>query len=326
MAKTHAIRIAEFGGPDKMQWQEIDVPAPGPGELLLRQTACGLNFIDTYHRSGLYPIPLPSGLGLEAAAVVEGIGSGVSEFKVGDRVGYNSGPIGAYAQRRVYPAAKVVKLPDGIDDPTAAAMLLRGMTVEYLIRRTYPVKKGQTVLFHAAAGGAGLIAGQWLSHLGVTVIGTVGSDEKAKLAREHGYHHVINYRSENFVARVKEITGGKGVPVVYDGVGKDVFLASLDCLSPRGMMVTFGNASGPSPAVEPLTLLQKGSLFLTRPTLGNYTATREELVESAKALFEVVLSGAVKIRVNQTYPLKDAAQSHRDLEARKTTGSTVLLP
>jgi NADPH:quinone reductase len=326
MAKTHAIRIAEFGGPEKMKWEEIDVPAPGPGELLLRQTACGLNYIDTYHRGGLYPIPLPSGLGLEAAAVVEAVGAGVTEFKPGDRVGYNSGPIGAYAERRIYPAAKAVKLPDGIGDSTAAAMLLRGMTVEYLIRRTFPVKNGQTVLFHAASGGLGLIAGQWLSHLGVTVIGTVGSEEKARIAREHGYHHVINYRRENFVTRVKEITGGKGVPVVYDGVGKDVFMASLDCLSPRGMLVTFGNASGPVPAIEPLILAQKGSLFLTRPTLANYTATREELLESAQALFDVVLSGVVKIRVNQTYPLKDAAQSHRDLEARRTTGSTVLLP
>jgi NADPH2:quinone reductase len=326
MAKTHAIRIAEFGGPEKMQWQEIDLPAPGAGELLLRQTACGLNYIDTYHRIGFYPIPLPSGLGLEAAAVVEAVGAGVTEFKPGDRVGYNAGPIGAYAERRIYPAAKAVKLPDGIDDKTAAAMMLRGMTVEYLIRRTFPVQKGQTVLFHAASGGLGLIAGQWLSHLGATVIGTVGSEEKARIAREHGYHHVINYRSENFLARVKEITGGKGVPVVYDGVGKDVFMASLDCLSPRGMMVTFGNASGPVPAIEPLLLSQKGSLYLTRPTLGSYTATREDLLASAGALFDVVLSGAVKVPVNQTYPLKDAAQSHRDLEARRTTGSTVLLP
>ncbi|HWA41997.1 MAG TPA: quinone oxidoreductase [Hypericibacter adhaerens] len=326
MAKTHAIRITEFGGPEKLKWEEVDLPAPGAGELLLRQTACGLNYVDTYQRSGLYPLTLPSGLGLEAAAVVEAVGPGVTGFKPGDRVGYNAAPAGAYAERRVYPAAKAVKLPDGIDDKTAAAMLLRGMTVEYLIRRTFPVKKGQTVLFHAAAGGLGLIAGQWLSHLGVTVIGTVGSDEKARIAREHGYHHVINYRTENFVARVKEITGGKGVPVVYDGVGKDVFMASLDCLSLRGMMVTFGNASGPVPTIEPLILSQKGSLFLTRPSLGHYTSTREELLESAQALFDIVLSGAVKVPVNQTYPLKDTAQAHRDLEARRTTGATVLLP
>ncbi|MFZ5791402.1 MAG: quinone oxidoreductase family protein [Pseudomonadota bacterium] len=326
MATTHAIRIAEFGGPEKLQWVEIDLPAPGPGELLLRQTACGLNFIDTYHRSGLYPMSLPSGLGVEGAGVVEAVGAGVTDFKPGDRAAYCSAPIGAYAERRVYPAARAVKLPPGIEDRTAAAMMLQGMTVEYLIRRTFPVERGQTVLFHAAAGGVGLIACQWLVHLGATVIGTVGSEEKAKLARDHGCHHTINYRKENFVERVKEITGGKGVPVVYDGVGKDVFMGSLDCLSPRGMMVTFGNASGPVPAIEPLLLSQKGSLFLTRPTLFHYIATREELLASANALFDVVLSGAVKIRINQTYPLKEAARAHRDLEARRTTGSTVLLP
>jgi NADPH2:quinone reductase len=293
---------------------------------LIRNNAIGLNYIDTYHRSGLYPMTLPSGIGLEGAAVVEALGPGVVDLKVGDRVAYASGPIGAYAVRRVYPANRLVKLPDAIDDKRAAAMMLQGMTVEYLIRRTFPVKRGQTVLFHAAAGGVGLIACQWLRHLGATVIGTVGSPEKAKIAEAHGCHYVINYRTEKFPERVREITRGAGVPVVYDGVGKDTFMGSLDSLATRGMMVSFGSASGPVPSFEPAILASKGSIFLTRPTLVHYTGTREDLLESAHALFEVVLKGAVQIEVHQTYPLKEAARAHAELEARRTTGSTILLP
>ncbi len=326
MAKTHAIRIEETGGPDKLKWVEVDPGAPGAGEVLIRNTAIGLNYIDTYHRSGLYPMTLPSGIGLEGAAVVEALGPGVVDLKVGDRVAYASGPIGAYAVRRVYPANRLVKLPDAIDDKRAAAMMLQGMTVEYLIRRTFPVKRGQTVLFHAAAGGVGLIACQWLRHLGATVIGTVGSPEKAKIAEAHGCHYVIDYRTEKFPERVREITRGAGVPVVYDGVGKDTFTGSLDSLATRGMLVSFGSASGPVPPFEPAILASKGSVFLTRPTLVHYTGTRAELLESAHALFEVVLQGAVQIEVHQTYPLKDAARAHTDLEARRTTGSTILLP
>lgn len=326
MTKSHAIQIDKAGGPEAMRWVELELGAPGPGQLLLRNQAVGLNYIDTYHRSGLYPVALPSGLGLEAAAVVEAVGPGVSDFKPGDRVAHATGPLGAYAERRLFPADRAVKLPDAIEDRTAAAMMLQGMTVEYLIRRTFRVEAGQTVLFHAAAGGVGLIACQWLTHLGATVIGTVGSPEKAALAKAHGCHHVVDYRRENFVQRVKELTGGKGVPVVYDGVGKDTFMGSLDCLSPRGMMVSFGNASGPVSAFEPALLSAKGSLYLTRPSLMHYVAQRGELLASAAALFDVVAKGKVKIAVNQTYALKDAAQAHRDLEARKTTGSTVLLP
>ena len=326
MAKTHAIRFEATGGPDKLKWVELELGAPGPGEVLLRNSAIGLNFIDTYHRSGLYPVQLPSGIGLEAAAVVEALGLGVNEFKVGDRVAHGTGPLGAYAERRIFPVDRLVKLPDAIDDKRAAAMMLQGMTVEYLVRRTFPVKRGQTVLFHAAAGGVGLIACQWLNSIGATVIGTVGSPEKAKIAEAHGCHYVIDYRRENFTARVREITKGAGVPVVYDGVGKDTFAGSLDCLARRGMMVSFGNASGPVPPIEPGILNAKGSIFLTRPSLMHYVATREELLDSANALFEMVLKGAVKIEVHQTYPLKDAARAHTDLEARRTTGSTILLP
>jgi NADPH:quinone reductase len=326
MTKTHAIRFEATGGPDKLKWVELELGQPGPGEVLLRNAAVGLNYIDTYHRSGLYPVALPSGIGLEAAAVVEALGPGVAEFRVGDRVAHGTGPLGAYAERRVFPADRLVKLPDAIDDKRAAAMMLQGMTVEYLVRRTFPVKRGQTVLFHAAAGGVGLIACQWLNNIGATVIGTVGSPEKAKIAEAHGCHYVIDYRRENFVTRVREIAKGAGVPVVYDGVGKDTFAGSLDCLARRGMMVSFGNASGPVPPFEPGILSAKGSLYLTRPTLMSYTATREELVDSANALFEVVLKGAVKIEVHQTYPLKEAARAHADLEARRTTGSTILLP
>jgi NADPH2:quinone reductase len=326
MAKTHAIRFEATGGPDKLKWVEVEVGAPGPGEVLLRNSAIGLNYIDTYHRSGLYPVALPSGLGLEASALVEALGPGVGEFRVGDRVAHGTGPIGAYAERRIFPADRLVKLPDAIDDKRAAAMMLQGMTVEYLVRRTFPVRRGQTVLFHAAAGGVGLIACQWLNAIGATVIGTVGSPEKAKIAEAHGCHYVIDYRQENFVTRVREITKGAGVPVVYDGVGKDTWAGSLDCLARRGMMVSFGSASGPVPAFEPAVLATKGSIFLTRPTLMHYVATREELIDSANALFEMVLKGAIKIEVHQTYPLKDAARAHADLEGRRTTGSTVLLP
>lgn len=322
----HAFRIHETGGPDVLRWETVDPGKPGPGEVLIRNTAVGLNYIDIYVRTGLYPTTLPSGIGFEGAGIVEAVGPGVVEFRKGDRVAHDGGPLGAYAELRCMPADKLVQVPHGISDRQAAAMMLKGMTAEYLIRRTYPVKKGETVLFHAAAGGVGLIACQWLKHLGATVIGTVGSKEKAALAKKHGCDHPILYREENFVARVKEITNGEGVPVVFDGVGKDVFMDSLDCLRPRGMMVTFGNASGAVEPIKPLLLSQKGSLYLTRPTLANYTATRRELLECANALFDVVKKGAVRIEVNQTYPLKDAVQAHRDLEGRKTTGSTVLLP
>jgi NADPH:quinone reductase len=326
MPKTHAIRIEKTGGPEQMKWTEIDLPAPGKGEVQLKNLACGLNFIDTYHRTGLYPVPLPTGLGHEACAIVEAVGEGVSGLKVGDRVAHAGAPVGAYAERRNYPADRLIKIPDAIDDKTAAAMMLQGMTVEYLIHRTYPVKAGEWVLLHAAAGGVGSIASQWLNKLGAQVIGTAGSPEKLALAKEQGCHHVINYRTEDWVKRVREITGGQGVSVVYDGVGKDVFMQSLDCLKTRGYMVQFGNASGPVPEISPLILSQKGSLFLTRPTLVSYTATRADLELSAGRVIEAVSKGWVKIKVPHTYPLKEAAQAHRDLEARKTTGSVVLLP
>ncbi len=324
---THAIRIHETGGPEVLTWEAVEVGAPGPGEVRLKQTAVGLNFIDVYHRTGLYPLPaLPSAIGMEAAGQVEAVGEGVNDLKAGDRVAYAAPPPGAYAEARLMPADRLVKLPDDISDLQAAAMMLQGMTVQYLIRRTFRVNKGDTVLFHAAAGGVGLIACQWLKHLGATVIGTVGSDDKAELARAHGCDHPVNYRTENFVERVREITDGVGVPVVYDSVGKDTFDGSLDCLAPLGMFVGFGNASGPVAPFNMGVLAQKGSLFLTRPTLMTYTAKRQDLLASANDLFDVVLSGAVKIEINQTYPLAETAQAHRDLEARKTTGSTVLLP
>ncbi|HVT50469.1 MAG TPA: quinone oxidoreductase [Dongiaceae bacterium] len=324
--KANAIRIHETGGPEVMRWEEVDVPAPGAGEVTLKQHACGLNFIDTYQRSGLYPMQLPSGLGLEAGATVEAVGPGVTDFKPGDRVAYCTAPAGAYSTYRNYPTERLIKLPDSIDFETAAAMMLQGMTVEYLIRRTYPVKAGDFVLFHAAAGGVGTIAMQWLASLGAITIGTAGSPEKCALAKSLGATHVINYRTEDWVKRVKEITDGKGCHVVYDGVGKDTFMASLDCLRPRGMMATFGNASGPVPEIPPLLLSQKGSLFLTRPTLFHYIASRSDFELSANALFDVVTRGVVKIQIGHRYPLQDAAQAHRDLEARKTTGATILLP
>jgi len=324
--KTHAIRIHQPGGPEVMVWEEVEVGAPGPGQVLLRHSAVGLNFIDVYHRTGLYPAPLPFTPGLEGAGVVEAVGDGVTEFRPGDRVAYANPPLGAYAEARLMPADRLVKLPDGIAEPKAAAMMLQGMTAQYLLRRTYRVQKGDTILIHAAAGGVGLLVCQWARHLGATVIGTVGSEEKAELAKAHGCDHPILYKSEDFVARVREITNGEGVPVVYDSVGKDTFLKSLDCLRPLGMMVSFGQSSG---KVEPLDtglLAAKGSLFLTRPSLMAYTAKRADLVASADELFEVVQKGVVKVEVNQTYALMDAPQAHRDLEDRKTTGSTLLLP
>ena len=326
MATTHAIRIHQPGGPEAMKWEEIELGAPGPGEMLIRNTAVGLNYIDTYHRSGLYPLPMPSVIGMEGAGVVEKLGPKVKDFKVGDRVAYAQ-PIGAYAERRIVPAERMVKIPSGIDDRTAAAMMLKGMTAEYLIRRTYKVKEGDTILVHAAAGGVGLILCQWGKHLGAKVIGTVGNEEKAQLAKKHGCHHPIVVKpGDNFAKTVREITKGKGVPVVYDGVGKDTFMGSLDSLRPLGLMVSYGNASGPVAPFGPAILSAKGSLFLTRPTLMTYVAAREDLVKSANALFSVVKKGAVKIRVNQTYPLSEAVRAHQDLEGRKTTGSTVLLP
>ncbi|HXE38919.1 MAG TPA: quinone oxidoreductase [Azonexus sp.] len=323
---SHAIRIHQTGGPEVLRWEEVDVPAPAAGEARVRHHSVGLNFIDTYHRSGLYPLPLPAGLGLEGAGVVEAVGVGVSEVKVGDRVAYAGGPVGAYAEVRNIPAHRLLKLPDSIAFNTAAAMMLQGLTTAYLLRKTYHVQAGDAVLIHAAAGGVGLIACQWAKALGATVIGTVGSEAKAVLAKAHGCDHVINYSTENFTARVREITGGEGVPVVYDGVGKDTFMGSLDSLRPMGMLVTYGNASGPVPPLDLLLLSQKGSLFVTRPTLMNYTAKRADLEALGGELFDMVGSGQVRIEVNQTYVLADAAQAHRDLEARKTTGSTILLP
>jgi NADPH2:quinone reductase len=324
---TMAIRLYASGGPEVMKWEAIEVGEPGPGQIRIKHHAVGLNFIDVYHRVGLYPLPpFPITIGLEGAGVVEAAGPGVTHLKAGDRVAYASPPMGAYAEARLMPADRVVKLPGSIDFKTAAAMMLQGMTAQYLLKRTYAVKKGQTILVHAAAGGVGLILCQWAKHLGATVIGTVGSKDKAELARAHGCDHVILYREENFVERVAEITKGQKVPVVYDSVGKDTYEGSLDCLAPLGMMVTYGNSSGPIPAVDMLKLSAKGSLFITRPTLMTYIAKNEDLAAIAADLVDVVGSGKVKIEVNQTYALKDAAQAHIDLEARKTTGSTVLIP
>ena len=321
----YAIRIHEHGGPETLRWEEVQAGVPGPGEVRVRNTAVGLNYIDTYHRSGLYPMPLPLTLGSEGAGVIEAVGPKVKGFKKGDRVAYAQ-PIGAYAEVALRPAARLVKVPAGIDDSTAAAMMLKGMTAWYLCRRTYRVKKGDTIVVHAAAGGVGQILCQWAKYLGATVIGTVGSEEKVALAKKAGCKHVINTSREKVSERVKAITKGKGVPVVYDGVGKDTFIDSLDCLAPLGLMVSFGNASGAVPPVNIGILAQKGSLFLTRPTLGNYTSTPEDLAIAARELFAVVKKGAVKIKINQTYPLREAAQAHSDLQNRKTTGSTVLLP
>lgn len=321
----HAIRIHQTGGPEQMRWEEVEVGKPGPGEVLVRNTAVGLNFIDTYHRTGLYPMSLPVTLGMEGAGVVEAVGPRVKEFKRGDRVAY-ANPIGSYAELSIRPVDRLVKIPSGIDDRTAAAMMLKGMTAQYLLRRTYKVKRGDTILVHAAAGGVGQILSQWGKYLGATVIGTVGSEEKAALAKKAGCKHVIVLGNEKLPERVRQITKGAGVPVVYDGIGKDTFMDSLDCLMPLGLMVSYGNASGPVPPFNPAILSQKGALYLTRPTLFTYTAKREDLLKSARELFDVVKKKAVKIPINQTYPLRDAAQAHRDLESRKTTGSTVLLP
>ena len=322
-----AVRVHKTGGPEVLTYEDIPSPTPGPGQIKIKNHASGINFIDTYFRSGLYPSPvgMPFVAGNEGAGEVIAVGSGVTDVKVGDRVGYVSA-LGAYAAERVMPADRAVKLPDKISYEQAAAMMLKGMTVEYLLRRTYKVQKGDNVLIHAAAGGIGLIACQWANHLGANVIGTVGSKDKAELAKKNGAHHVILYRDEDFVAKVKEITGGKLCEVVYDGVGKATFPASLDCIKPLGMFVSFGSSSGPIDAFNINVLQTKGSLFATRPTLTTYAAKREDLLKIANGLFEVVASGAVKIPVNQKYPLKDAQQAHRDLEGRKTTGASILLP
>ena len=322
---TKAVRFHKTGGPEVLQLDDVSVGEPGKGQVRVRHTAIGVNFIDTYQRSGLYQIALPSGAGNEGAGVVEALGPEVTQLKVGDRVAY-TGQVGAYSEQKLLPVDRLVKVPQGISDEQAASMMLKGMTVEYLIHRTYKVHSGDTVLWHAAAGGVGLIACQWLKAIGATVIGTVGSEEKARLARSHGADHVINYSTENFVQRVKELTGGKGVPVVYDSVGKSTWDGSLDCLRPRGMMVSFGNASGAVPPFNPIVLSQKGSLYLTRPTLVTYTASRQDLESTSKALFDIVLSGKVKIEISARYPLAKAEQAHRDLEGRKTTGSILLVP
>ena len=323
---AQAIRFHKAGGPEELSFDTVDVPAPGAGEVRVRHTAIGVNYIDTYHRSGLYPLPLPSGVGTEAAGVAEAVGAGVTDFKRGDRVAYCTTAVGAYSTERNVPADKLVKIPDGVDDRAAASLMLKGLTVQYLFRQTHRLQAGETILFHAAAGGVGLIACQWARALGVTMIGTAGSDEKAALAREHGCAHTIVYTRENFVERVKAITGGKGVPVVYDGVGKDTFPGSLDCLSPRGMFVSFGNSSGPVAAFNLGMLAQKGSLYATRPTLFNYASTPDKLRAMAEEMFALVREGKLKAEIGQTFALRDAAEAHRALESRKTTGATVLLP
>ncbi len=320
-----AIRIHETGGPEVMRWEDVEVPAPGPGQVLVRNTAVGLNYIDTYHRSGLYPVPLPFTLGMEGAGVVEAVGPRVREFRKGNRVAYAQ-PVGSYAEACLRPADRLVKLPSWLDDRLAASMMLKGMTAWYLLRRTYKVRKGDWILVHAAAGGTGQILAQWGRALGARVIGTVGSDEKVETARRVGCKHVIVTSREKVSERVRAITRGEGVPVVYDGIGQATFMDSLDCLRPFGLMVSYGNASGPVGPFDAGLLAQKGSLFLTRPTLMSYVARREDLAQAARELFAVVRRGAVKVSIHQTYPLSDAAQAHRDLEARRTTGSTVLLP
>jgi NADPH2:quinone reductase len=324
MAK--AIRYARTGGPEVLEYVDVEVGEPGPGEARVRNHAIGLNFIDVYFRNGLYPAPLPGGLGQEGAGVVEAVGPGVTHVKPGDRVAYAARPNGAYSELRVMPADILVKLPDAIDFETGAAMMLQGLTVQYLFRRTYPLKAGDTILFHAAAGGVGLIACQWARALGVNLIGTVGSNEKAELARQHGAAHVINYNTEDVVQRVLEITNGAKVPVVYDSVGKDTFQRSLDCLRPLGLMVSFGNSSGAVPPFALSELVSRGSLYITRPTLQTYAAKREDLEAMAADLFQMVTSGQIRIEIHQRFPLADAAQAHIALEARRTTGKTILLP
>ncbi len=323
---TQAIRFHEFGGPEVLKFDTITLPEPGEGEVRLRHTAIGLNFVDTYYRSGLYKSALPSGLGNEATGFVERLGSGVKGFEIGDRVAYGTGDLGAYQEARNFPASRLVKLPKSISDETAAGMMLKGMTVRYLLRATYRVKRGETILLHAAAGGVGLILSQWAKALGVKVIGTVGSEDKKALALAHGCAHVINSTAENVVERVKELTKGKGVPVVYDGIGQATFTTSLDCLSPRGLLVSFGNASGAVSAFNLGILAAKGSLYVTRPTLGSYVSRDDEFKETAAELIEMVKSGKVKININQRYALADAAKAHEDLSARRTTGASVLLP
>jgi NADPH:quinone reductase len=323
---VYAVRIHSYGGPEVLTYEPVDVAAPGAGEVRLRQTACGLNYIDCYQRSGSYKLPsLPAVLGMEGAGEVIALGAGVTDVKIGDRVAYAMS-VGGYAQERTIAADRVVKIPDAIDDATAAAMMLQGMTVRYMFRETFDVKPSTVMLFHAAAGGVGLIACQWARAIGATLIGTVGSDEKAALAIANGASYVINTQRENFVERVREITGGKGCDVAYDSVGKDTFPGSLDCLKPRGLWVSFGSSSGYVPPIELAMLSSRGSLFATRPTLATYIAKRADLVANTTELFHMIESGAVKIAVNQHYPLAEAAQAHRDLEARKTTGSTVLIP
>ena len=321
-----AIRMSRSGGPEVMEYIDVAVGEPGPGEVRIRQAAIGLNYIDVYFRDGHYPQDYPAGLGMEGAGLIEAIGAGVNHVKVGDRVAYASRPPGAYAEARVMPAASLVRLPDSISFETGAAMMLQGLTVQYLFRRTFALKGGETILFHAAAGGVGLIACQWARALGVTMIGTVGSDEKAALAKSYGCVHTINYNTENFVERVRDITEGAGVPVVYDSIGKDTFTGSLDCLSPLGMLVSYGSASGAVPPFGMQELASRGSLYVTRPTLFTYIAKRDDLETMAAELFGMVDGGKIKIEINQRYALKDAAQAHRDLEGRKTTGSTILIP
>jgi NADPH2:quinone reductase len=321
-----AIRVHAHGGPEVLSWEEVAVGEPGPGEARVRHTVIGLNFIDTYQRAGLYKVPLPFTPGQEGAGVVEAVGPDVTALKVGERVAYGTGAPGAYAESRVMDASRLVPLPANIDDRTAAAMMLKGLTAQYLLRQTTTIERGETIVFHAAAGGVGLIACQWAKHLGATVIGTAGSEEKARLARAHGCDHVILYGKEDFVARVRELTGGRGVRVVYDGVGKDTFAGSLDCLAPRGLLVSFGQASGPVPPLDILTLSTKGSLFLTRPTIAHYAGTAPALRKAAAELFEVVGSGAVRVAVPQSFPLKEAGAAQAALASRRTTGSTVLVP
>lgn len=323
---TQVIRIERHGDPSVLECCEVELPAPGAGEVTVLNEAIGLNYIDTYHRSGLYPLPLPTGIGLEGAGVIEAVGENVTDLAVGDRVAYSSAGFGAYAERLNLPAERLVLLPEGISCEVAAASMLKGQTAEYLVNRCYSLGAGDTCLFHAAAGGVGLIFGQWANALGATVIGTVGSEEKAAIARAHGFHHVINYHTENVVSRVLDITDGEKLPVVYDGVGRDTFAVSIDCLRPRGLMVSFGNASGAPEPVDLQLLSQKGSLYLTRPTLMHYTASRDDLIASSQALFDRILSNDVHIEINQRYSLADVQQAHRDLEARKTTGSSILLP
>ena len=321
-----AVRVHDYGGPEALSVDDIEIGAPGPGEVLVRHTAVGLNFIDTYHRSGLYKLDqLPHTLGVEGAGVIEAVGADVTDLAPGDRVAYGGG-IGSYCEMRVMDAGRLVKLPDGIGDKQAAAMMLQGMTVRYLVRRVHRIEPGETVLIHAAAGGVGLIFCQWAKHLGATVIGTVSSDQKAALAEAHGCDHPIVYTRDDFVARVRQLTGGDGVPVVYDSVGQETWEGSLDCLAPLGLMVSFGNASGPAPSFTVLDLMRRGSLFVTRPVLAHYTAARKDLLATANDLFDMVASGTVKIEINQRYALGEAEDAHRDLEGRRTTGSSILIP